>query len=83
MPLYFARARGAYKSPACRNLCIITLLLLWPDPGQHRSSAKILISRWKRRQNSELSFVILRTKEIVSGPNFRIRATKKGKLLQC
>ena len=61
MPLYFARARGAYKSPACRNLCIITLLLLWPDPGQHGSSAKILISRWKRRQNSELSFVILRT----------------------
>ena len=32
---YFARARGVYKSPACRNLCIIKLLLLWPDTGQH------------------------------------------------
>ena len=35
MPDYFASARGAYKSPACRNLCIFTLLLLWPDTGQH------------------------------------------------
>ena len=49
---YFVRARGAYKSPACRNLCIVKLLLLWPDTGQHRSSAKILISRWKQRQKS-------------------------------
>ena len=31
----------------------------------------------------KLSFVILRTKQIVSGPNFRALATKKGKLLQC
>ena len=49
---YFARARGVYKSPACPNLCIIKLLLLWPDTGQHRRSAKILISRWKRRQKN-------------------------------
>ena len=49
---YFARARGVYKSPVCPNLCIIKLLLLWPDTGQHRRSAKILISRWKRRQKN-------------------------------
>ena len=30
---YFASAREAYKSLACRNLCTITLLLLCPDTG--------------------------------------------------
>ena len=52
LPGYFASAREAYKSLGCRNLCTITLLLLCPDTGQHRSSAKILISRWKQRQKS-------------------------------
>ena len=35
LPDYFASAsaREAYKSLACRNLCIITLLLLLPDNG--------------------------------------------------
>ena len=51
MPDYFTSARGAYKSLACRNFCIITLLLLLlPDTGQHRSSARVLNSQWKRRQ---------------------------------
>ena len=31
---HFASGRGAYNSLAWRNLCIITLLLLWPDLGQ-------------------------------------------------
>ena len=31
--VYFASAREAYKSLACRNLCTIRLLLLWPDTG--------------------------------------------------
>ena len=31
LPDYFASARQAYKSSACRDLCTITLLLLWPD----------------------------------------------------
>ena len=61
LPNYFASAREAYKSLACRNLCTITLLLLWPDTGQHRSSAKILISRWKQRQKKTSCLVILRT----------------------
>ena len=30
---YYASAREAYKSHACRNLCTITLLLLCPDTG--------------------------------------------------
>ena len=30
---FFASAREAYKSLACRNLCIIMLLLLWRDTG--------------------------------------------------
>ena len=63
LPNYLASAREAYKSLACRNSCTITLLLLWPDTGQNRRSAKTLISRWKQRQkNLFLSFVILRTK---------------------
>ena len=33
LPDYFASAREAYKSLACRNLCTITLLLLCPDTG--------------------------------------------------
>ena len=33
LPDYFATAREAYKSLACRNLCTITLLLLCPDTG--------------------------------------------------
>ena len=33
LPDYFAGAREAYKSLACRNLCTITLLLLCPDTG--------------------------------------------------
>ena len=33
LPDYFASAREAYKSLACRNLCAITLLLLCPDTG--------------------------------------------------
>ena len=52
LPDYFASAREAYKSLACRSLCTITLLLLCPDTGQHRSSTKILISRLKQRQKS-------------------------------
>ena len=74
MPDYFASARGAYKSPACRNLCIYTLLLLWPDTGQHRSSAKILISR-RRQKKTKLSFVILRASFCEyreSGDSFKI-----------
>ena len=55
MPDYFASARGAYKSPACQNLCIFTLLLLWPDTGQHRSPAKILISRRRQKKLNCLS----------------------------
>ena len=35
LPDYFASAREAYKSLACRNVCTITLLLLCPDTGQH------------------------------------------------
>ena len=35
MPDYFASARGADKSLACPYLCIIMLLLLCPDAGQH------------------------------------------------
>ena len=31
---YFASARDAYKSLACRNLCTITSLLLCPDTGR-------------------------------------------------
>ena len=62
MPDYFVSAREAYESLARRHLCIIKLLLLWPDTGQHRGSAKILISRWKRRQKNKLYFFILRTK---------------------
>ena len=61
LPNYFPSVREAYKSLACRNLCTITLLLLWPDTGQHRSSAKILISRWKQRQKKTSCLVILRT----------------------
>ena len=30
---YFASAREAFKSFACRNICTITLLLLCPDTG--------------------------------------------------
>ena len=47
----------AYKSLACRNLCTITGIVVagywasWPDTGQHRSSAKKLISQWKRKQS--------------------------------
>ena len=33
LPDYYASAREAYKSLACRNLCTITLLLLCPDTG--------------------------------------------------
>ena len=33
LPHYFASAREAYKSLACRNLCTVTLLLLCPDTG--------------------------------------------------
>ena len=33
LPDYFATAREAYKSLACRNLCTITLLLLCLDTG--------------------------------------------------
>ena len=33
LPDYFASAREAYKSLACRNLCTMTLLLLCPDTG--------------------------------------------------
>ena len=55
MPDYFASARRAYKSPACRNLRIYTLLLLWPDTGQHRSSTKILISRRRQKKLNCLS----------------------------
>ena len=33
LPDYFASAREAYKSLACRNLCTIMLLLLCPDSG--------------------------------------------------
>ena len=33
LPDYFASAREAYKSLACRNLCTLTLLLLWADTG--------------------------------------------------
>ena len=33
LPDYFATAREAYKSLACRNLCTITLLLFCPDTG--------------------------------------------------
>ena len=63
LPNYFASAREAYKSLFCRNL--------WPDTGQHRSSANILISRLKQRpKKSNCLFV--------SGPNFRPCATKKG-----
>ena len=51
-PDYFASTRVAYKLLACQNLCTIKLLLLCPDTGQHSSSAKILISRWKQRQKS-------------------------------
>ena len=58
LPDYFASAREAYKSLACRNLCTYVVIVLsgyWascPDTGQHSSSAKILISRWKQRQKS-------------------------------
>ena len=58
---FFASAREAYKSLACRNLSkfmynyvVIVMAGYWAswllDTRQHRSSAKILISRWKRRQ---------------------------------
>ena len=33
LPDYFASAREAYESLACRNLCTVTLLLLCPDTG--------------------------------------------------
>ena len=33
LPDYFASAREAYKTLACRNLCTITFLLLWSDTG--------------------------------------------------
>ena len=45
MPDYFASARGSYKSLACQKLCIIKLILLWPDTAQLKNSTKILISR--------------------------------------
>ena len=83
MPDYFSSARGAYKPLACQNLCIITLLLLWPGTGQQRGSAKILISQWKRGRKIKRSIIMLRTKQTVCGTNLRILATKKGKLLQC
>ena len=54
LPDYFASAREAYKSLACRNLCTIIFesgyWTSYPDTGQHRSSAKMLISRWKQRE---------------------------------
>ena len=33
LPEYFISAREAYKSLVCRNLCTLTLLLLWADTG--------------------------------------------------
>ena len=53
---FFASAREAYKSLTCRNLSKFMYVVAgyWAswllDTRQHRSSAKILISRWKRRQ---------------------------------
>ena len=56
LPDYFASVREAYKSLACRNLCtIIVESGYWTsrlDTGQHRSSAKMLVSRWKQREKS-------------------------------
>ena len=90
MPDYFASAREAYKSLACRNLCTIMLLLLRPDTGP---AVQILgnigaLQKYKfcdgnKGKKVQLSFVILRTKQIFSGPNFRASATNKGKLLRC
>ena len=74
LPDYFASAREAYKSLACQNLCAITLLLLWRDSGP---AFWILgnmgaLQKYKFRDGNEgkkvqLSFVILRTKQIFSG----------------
>ena len=77
-----------YKSLACRNLCTIILLLLRPDTGP---AVQILgnigaLQKYKfcdgnKGKKVQLSFVILRTKLIFSGPNFRALATNKGKSL--
>ena len=61
MPDYLTSARRAYKSHACRDLCINTLLLLWPDTGQHRSPKKIFRDG-NEGNKIKLSFFILRTK---------------------
>ena len=56
----------------------------WPDTGQHRSSAKnINFAMETKVKKIKLSFIILRTKQIFSGPNFRILVPKIIKLLQC
>ena len=68
MPHYFVSARGAYKFLAYILKYVAGYWASWPDTEQHRSSAKILISRWKQRQKGnkgkkiKLSFIKLRTK---------------------
>ena len=92
LPDYFASAREAYRSLACQYLRTITLLLLWPDTGTAGRILDIIIiiiigalhfAMETKARKIKLSFVILRTKQIVSGLNFRTLATKKEKLLQC
>ena len=59
MPDYFATAI------ACQNLCIITLLLLWSNTGQHGSSPKILFSRWKRIEGKEIKRSFITVKDFI------------------
>ena len=67
LPDYFASAREAYKSLACRNLCTITFLLLCADTGPAvrilgsiGALQKYLFRDGNKGKKVELSFVILR-----------------------
>ena len=69
LPDYFASAREAYKSLACRNLCTITLLLLCPDTGPAvrilgsiGALQKYFFRDGNKGKKVKLSFVILRSR---------------------
>ncbi|CAH3029151.1 unnamed protein product [Porites evermanni] len=83
LPDYFASAREAYQSLACRNLCTITLLLLCPYTGQHRSSAKVLISRRKQRRKRNKLYHYRRFgwKTFFPGPNHPFHPPSPSKVI--
>ena len=69
LPDYFASAREAYKSLACRNLYTVTLLLLCPDTrpavrilGNVGAQQKYEFREGNKGKKVKLSFVILRTR---------------------